>query len=115
MTAKAVRTHGQRTCAVEVSASEVDAGAELMLTAFVSCPHGCDLRGQRVSIRNPDGAELASAELTAIDGEAHVMNALVLRAPLQAVDHNYHAVLAALKTDVATHDQTSSASPFRSQ
>jgi len=34
--------------------------------------------GQRVSIRNPDGAELASAGLTAFDGEAHVMSAFGL-------------------------------------
>ena len=112
MTAKAVRMHGQRTCAVEVSASEVDAGAELTVRAFVSCPHGCDLRGQRVSIRNPDGAELASAELTAFDGEAHVMSALVLRAPLEAGEHIYRAVLAAHEKDGVAHEETSTAFSF---
>ena len=112
MAAKAVRTHGQRTCAVEVSASEVDAGAELVVTAIVSCPHGCDLAGQRVSIRNNDGAELASAELTAFDGEAHVMNALVLRAPLEAGEHIYRAVLAAHEKDGAAHEETSTAFSF---
>src|SRR5258708_14317363 len=112
MTAKAVRPHGQRTCAVEVSASEVDAGAELMLTAFVSCPHGCDLTGQRVSIRNPDGAELASAELTASDGAARVMGALVLRAPLEAGEHIYRAVLAAAEKDGVAHEETATAFSF---
>src|SRR5260370_37911970 len=112
MAAKAVRAHGQRTCAVEVSASAVDAGAALTLRAFVSCPHGCDLTGQRVSIRNPDGAELASAELTAFDGEAHVMSALVLRAPLEAGEHIYQAVLAAQEKDEVAHEATSTAFSF---
>ena len=112
MTAKAVRAHGQRTCAVEVSASEVDAGTELTLRAFVSCPHGCDLTGQRVAIRNPDGAELASAELTAFDGAARVMGALVLRAPLEAGEHIYRAVLAAAEKDGVAHEETATAFSF---
>src|SRR6266850_6086443 len=108
----AVRTHGQRTCTVEVSASEVDAGAELTVSAFVSCPHGCDLTGQRVSIRNPDGAELASAGLTAFDGEAHVMSALVLPAPLETGEHIYRAVLAAAEKDGVAHEETTTAFCF---
>jgi hypothetical protein len=112
MTAKAVGTHAQRTCAVEVSASEVDAGAELTVRAIVSCPHGCDLRGQSVSIRNQDGAELASAELMEFDGEAHVMDALVLRAPLEVGEHIYRAVLAAQEKDGVAHEETSTAFSF---
>jgi hypothetical protein len=112
MTAKAVRTHGQRRCAVEVYASEVDAGAELTLRAFVSCRHGCDLTGHSVSIRNQDGAELASAELTEFDGKAHVMSALVLRAPLEAGEHIYRAVLAAHEKDGVAHEETSTAFSF---
>src|SRR5260370_25402252 len=112
MTAKAVRMHGQRTCAVEVSAREVDAGAEFTVRAFVSCPHGCDLRGQWVSIRNPDGAELASAELTAFEGGGYVMSALVLRAPLEAGEHIYRVVLAAQEKDGVAHEETSTAFSF---
>ena len=62
MAAKAVRTHGQRTCAVE---GEVDAGAELTVRALVSCPHGCDLSGQSVSIRNQDDTGLARGRYAA--------------------------------------------------
>src|SRR5258708_30846312 len=112
MTAKAVRAHGQRTCAVEVSASEVDAGAALTLRACVCCHDGCDLTGQRVSIRNPDSAELASGELTAFDGAAHVMGALVLRAPLEAGEHIYRAVLAAHEKDGVAHEETATAFSF---
>ncbi len=112
MVAKAVRTHGQRTCTVEATASEVDAGAELTLRAFVSCPHGCDLRGQSVSIRNQDGAELVSGELMELDGGAHVTSALVLRAPLEAGEHIYRAVLAAHEKDGVAHEETSTAFSF---
>src|SRR6266436_2615796 len=107
MAAKAVRAHGQRTCAVEVSPSEVDAGAELTVRALVSCPHGCDLRGQSVSIRNQDDTELASAELTELDGKAYVTSAFVLRAPLKAGEHIYRAVLAASEKDGVLHEETS--------
>jgi len=112
MAAKAVRTHGQRTCAVEVSRSEVDAGAELTIRALVSCPHGCDLTGQSISIRNQDGAELASAELTELDAEAYVMSALVLRAPLEVGEHAYRAVLAAQEREGVTHEETSTEFSF---
>src|SRR6266478_2720251 len=107
MAAKAVSTHGPGMCAVEVAPGEVDAGAELTVTARVSCPHGCDLRGQSVSIRNQDDTELANAELTAFDGEAYVTSALVLRVPLEVGEHSYRAVLAAQEKDGILHEETS--------
>jgi hypothetical protein len=107
MAAKAVRAHGQRTCVVEVSPGEVDAGAELTVTGRVSCPRGCDLRGQSISIRARDDTELASAELTELDGEAYVTGPLVLRAPLEVGAHIYRAVLAAQEKDGVLHEETS--------
>jgi len=112
MAAKAVRTHGRRTCAVEVSPSEVDAGAELTVRALVSCTYGCDLRGQTVSIRNQDGTELASAELTELGADAYVASALVLRAPLNVDEHIYRAVLAAQEKDGVLHEETSTEFSF---
>lgn len=107
MAAKTCRKHHQRTCAVEVSPREADAGAELAVTVGVSCPHGCDLRGQSVSVRNQDGTELASAELSEFDGEAYVTSAFVLRAPLEAGGHIYRAVLASQEKDGVLHEETS--------
>ena len=112
MAAKAVRKHGQRTCAVEVSPSEVDAGAELTVTVRVSCPHGCDLTGQSVSIRSQDDTELAIVELTEFDGAAYVTSASVLRAPLEVGEHIYRAVLAAQEKDGVLHDETSTEFSF---
>jgi hypothetical protein len=103
----AARAHGRRDCALEVSPAEVDAGAELTVTARVSCPHGCDLTGQRVSIRAADDAERASAELAAHDGETRVACA-VMRAPFEIGEHVFRAVL-----DVdALHEETATAFSF---
>src|SRR5438552_3027794 len=106
MAARASSTHGERTCAVEVAPSEVDAEAELTVTVRVSCPHGCDLKGQSVSIQNRDGTELAGAELTEFDGEAYATSALALRAPLEVGEHVYRAVLAAHEKDGVLHEAT---------
>jgi hypothetical protein len=112
MAAKAVRTHGQRTCAVEVAPREVDAGEELTVTIRVSCPDGCDLRGQNVSIRNQGDTELATAEVTELDGESCAASALVLRAPLKVGEHIYRAVLAAQEKAGVLHEETSTEFSF---
>ncbi len=112
MAAKAVRTHGPRTCAVEVSPSEVDAGAELTVTVRVSCPDGCDLRGQSVSIRDQDDTELASGELREFDGETYATSAFILQAPLKVGEHIYRAVLPAQEKDEVLHEETTAEFSF---
>src|SRR5271166_4097026 len=89
MTAKAARIH-QRTCSVEVAPNEVDAGGELAVVVRASCPEGCDLQGQGVSIRDENGAELAAAELAEAveaEGDACATGAITLQAPLDAGEH----------------------------
>jgi hypothetical protein len=107
MAAKAVSTHDPLTFAVEAAPSEVDAGAELTVTVRASCPHGCDLSGQSVSIRTQDGTELASAGLTQLDDEACAASAVVLQAPLQVGEHVYRAVFALPEKDGVLHEATS--------
>ena len=112
MNAAGIRTHGQRTCIVEVSGTEVDAGTEMTVRARVSCLHGCDLGGQWVSIRNHDDTELAGAELTERAGEAYVTNALAVRAPLEVGEHICRAVLAASEKDGVLHEEISTEFSF---
>jgi hypothetical protein len=112
MAAKAVRAHGPRLFAVDVSPGEVDAGAELTVTGRVACPHGCDLRGQSVSIRAQDGTELARTELAEPDGEAYVTRAFAVPAPLEAGQHIYRAVLPAQEKDGVLHEETSTELSF---
>lgn len=112
MAAKTVRTHGRRACVVDISSGEVDAGAELTVTVLASCAHGCDLRGQHVSIRNQDDTVLASAELTEFDGEAYVTSTFILRAPLKVGAHVHRAALAAQEKDGVLHEETSTEFSF---
>ena len=104
--------HGRRMCAVEVSPSQVDAGAELTLAVRVSCPNCCDLAGQSVSIRKRNGTELTSAPLSELDGERYVTSAITLRAPLEVGEHIYRAVLAAQEKDGVLHEETSAEFSF---
>jgi hypothetical protein len=110
--AQAVRTHGRRTCTVEVSPGEVDAGGELTVTVRGACPHGCDLRGQGASIRDRNDTELAIAELSAFDGETYATNPFVLRAPHETGGHICRAVLAAQEKDGVLHEETSAEFSF---
>ena len=112
MAARATSTHGAPTCTVEQSAHEVDAGAELTVTVRLSCPHGCDLEGGRVSIRAHDHTELASAELSERDGEAFLARAVPLRAPLQVGVQVCRAVAAAQQQDGIPHEATSAEFSF---
>jgi len=47
-----------------------------------------------------------------LDGGAHVTSALVLRAPLEAGEHIYRAVLAAQEKGGVAHEETSTAFSF---
>jgi hypothetical protein len=110
MVARVVSTHGERTCTVEVAPNEVDAGAELTVTVRASCPHGCHLAGQGVSIRDRDDTELAHASLSVDEGETCTAAALVLRAPYDVGEHVWRAVLATHESNGVRHDEV--ATPF---
>ncbi len=112
MAARPVSARHQRTCAVEVSPSEVAAGAKLTVAVGVSCPNGCDLRGQSVSIRDRDDAELARCELTGFDGETYVTSACVLAAPVEAGEYGWRAILAGHESDGVLHEPTLTAFSF---
>jgi hypothetical protein len=112
MTAEAVIKHGKRTCTVEVAPSEVDAGAELTVAVRTSCPHGCDLTGQSVSIRDRDDAELAHADLSADDGKTSTAAALVLQAPHDVGEHVWRAVLATHERNGVRHDEVATSFSF---
>jgi hypothetical protein len=111
MATKGVSTHGERTFTVEVAPSEVDAGAELTVTVRAVCPHGCDLTGQGVSIRDRDDAKLACAKLRVLEIETFG-TALALRAPLKIGEHIWKAVLPACEKDGIRHEESATALSF---
>jgi hypothetical protein len=114
MAAKEVKTHGERTCTVEVSPVEVDAGTEFTVTVRAACTEGCDLSGRSIAIQDHNGAELASAELSESDDEEYT-SAFVLRAPLTAAEYIWRAVLPASEKDGVLHEETSTEFSFISK
>lgn len=139
MSAKAaepVEVHGDRACVVEVSSHEVDAGGELIVVVRASCPDGCDLHGQVVSIRGEDGTELAVAELLAelaatelpaaelpaaepsgdeiaeVEDDTYATGPIALPAPLDVGEHTWRAVLPAVEKDGIRHEETATTFAF---
>ena len=84
MPTKAINAHGARACTVEVTPREVDAGGELTVRVLVSCPHGCDLRGQGVSIQrqNADAIAEASLQMAIATGRISAYDAAQVQAQL---------------------------------
>jgi hypothetical protein len=111
MAAKPVSTHGERTCTVEVAPGEVDAGAELTVTVRASCPQGCDLTGQSVSIRDRDDVELACPKLEVLE-DGTFGTAFGMRAPVKVGEHNWEAVLPACEKDGVRHAESATAFSF---
>jgi hypothetical protein len=110
--AKTVKVHGERACSVDASPREVDAGGEVTIAVRASCPHGCDLQGHGVSIRNQDGTELAVAEFAELRDDAYVTGPVVLPAPLDVGEHRFRAVLPAVEKDGVVHEEAAAEFAF---
>ena len=70
-------------CRVEVSPSEVDAGANMTLQGKVDCSPAEDLRGTTLLIKDQDGTLAQSLELTKFDGETNETNECAIKAPVE--------------------------------
>ena len=97
-------------CSVEVSPSEVDAGADMTLKGKVACAPAGDLRGTTLLIKDQDGALTESVELTEFDGESNETSELVVKAPVRPGAHTWLAVCPAHETAGISHEEASA--PF---
>ncbi len=97
-------------CSVEVSPSEVDAGADMTLKGKVSCSPAGDLRGKTLLIKDQDGALAESVELTEFDGETNETSEFVVKAPVRPGAYTWLAVCLAHATAGMSHEETSA--PF---
>jgi hypothetical protein len=111
MTRDASKEQAERTCAAEVSQSDVDAGADLTVKIRVTSPDDFDLVGQPVSIRGADNNEFASAELTETD-DAVFAAEVSLGAPVAIGEHTWQAVLPAVEDDDTIFDETAATFSF---
>ncbi len=91
---------------VEVSPSDVDAGADISLDVEVSCSSVDDGAGTRLLIKDHDGRLAASVGLAEFDGEAHRTGALVVAAPLEPGTYTWSAVCAADTAPDVDREQT---------
>jgi len=107
MASKSVTSHGQLTCTVEISPSEVDAGMEMIVTTRVTCPHGCDLTGQFASIRDQDDVEVVRTQLNSMDEGTCVTNPCTLHAPRTMGNHTWRAVFVGVERSRISHEETS--------
>ena len=97
-------------CRVDVSPSEVDAGADITLKGEVSCVPAQDLRGKTLVIKDQDGVLAASIELTEFDGEANQTSDFVVAAPSKPGAYTWSAVCSADETPGDSFEETSA--PF---
>lgn len=105
--------HDQCACTVDISPADVDAGADMTVECRIECPEGCDLAGLRLAVRDPDGVELATAEIAAFeDDEAgdgavfYATDPIALVAPRAAGTHLYSVQLLPEGRGGVTHEMT---------
>ena len=110
MAAESDMTRTISACSVEVSPSEVDAGADMTLKGKVSCSPAGDLRGKTLLIRDQDGAVAESVELTEFDGETNETSEFVVKAPVRPGAYTWLAVCLAHATAGISHEEMSA--PF---
>ena len=97
-------------CSVEVSPSEVDAGADMTLKGKVSCSPARDLRGKILLIKDQDRALAESIELTEFNGETNETSEFVVKAPVRPGAYTWLAVCPAHAKAGISHEETSA--PF---
>jgi len=110
MAAEDDMTPGISACSVEVSPSEVDAGADMTLEFTMTCTPAADLRGRTLLIKDQNDALVWSSELTELDGKNHAASECVLKAPLRPGAYTWLAVCPAAAEPIGSEEETSA--PF---
>ena len=97
-------------CSIEVSPSEVDAGADMTLKGKVWCSPAGDLRGTTLLIKDQDGALVRNLELAEFDGEANETGECVVKVPVRPGAYTWLAVCPASAESGISREETSA--PF---
>ena len=85
---------------------DVEAGTELSFGVQVTCPFGCDLRGESVQVLAPDGS-VVTAELIRHDDGVNEAEILSLKAPMEAGEHTWTILLPANEVGGVVHEEGS--------
>ncbi len=99
-------------CSVDVSPSEVDAGAEMTLKGKVLCSPAGDLRGTHLLVKDQDGAWAQRIELAEFDGETNETGEFVVKAPVRPGAYTWLAVCPAHAEAGISHEEASASFSF---
>lgn len=103
---------GQTACAIDVSPTVVDAGAELTLQGKVVCSPACDLRGHTLSITQADDGPACSVALTEFDGVTNETREFVVKAPVTTGAYTWLLVCPAVVRDGTSYEESSAPVSF---
>ena len=103
---------GEVEIALEVSPDPVDAGAEIVVRARVSCSPTGDLSGHNLLVKDEAGAEMAVLALAAVDDEEEAVGETVLKAPLAVGDHIWSVVSPSVVKKSVSYEEASQAISF---
>src|SRR5262249_33279334 len=115
MTTQSDKMRGHTTCAVDVSPTVVDAGAEMTLQVKVSCFPVCDLRGHTLSVKDQTGADADRVEISEFDGATNATGEFVLKAPVRPGEYTWLAVSPAVVRQGVSYMQASAPISFTVQ
>ena len=88
-------------------AAEVDAGTDIVLKVKVSCAHGCDLRGQIISVMAPDGAVVAGSGLADFADNANETTEFAFTAPEEVGEYSWRLVFPKHEAEGVIHEEGS--------
>jgi hypothetical protein len=104
---EAPRTHPTSVALSRPPAEEVDAGTDIVLKIKVSCPDGCDLRGQAIDVMAPDGAVVAASELAEFADNANETTEFAFRAPDEVGEYSWNLVFPKHEAEGVVHGESS--------
>ena len=102
-----VQSHQTNTEVIQSAPPEVDAGTDIALKVRVSCPSGCDLRGETVRITAQDGSVAKEAGLTGFDGEINETDEFTVKAPIELGECAWSVVFPAHEVGGGCHEESS--------
>lgn len=103
-------THVISNLTLEVSPDEVDAAAELKLSARVLCTPSLDLRGHTLLIKDDAAAIVGTARIFEFDGEINSTGLVVLNAPARVGSHSWSLECPGRTTEITSFKEV--ARPF---
>jgi hypothetical protein len=88
-------------------AAEVDAGTDIVLKVKVSCPDGCDLRGQVINVMTPDRTVVAGSQLTEFADHINETTEFAFMAPDEVGEYSWTVVFPKHEAEGLVHEEGS--------